>query len=249
MEIFFLGSGTSIPIQDHSPAGLIVNAQGKYLLLDIGPGTLARLYLAGIQYDQIDQLLLTHLHPDHTLDLATLLLVFNYAPGAERTAPFTITGGRELQAFYRRLISLYPETEPVSFDLQFQEVYRERFSIGDLTVECAPTGHTSDSVAYRLSDGKHTIVYSGDASPRGELAQLAAGADLLISECSFPAGWETDDHLNADTVGLIARTAEVKSLVVTHCYPPALAVDLVEQIHLRFEGPVQLASDGLHLTL
>src|SRR5512146_3541011 len=103
MEIFFLGSGTSIPIQQHSPAGLIVKADNQCLLFDIGPGTLGRLHYAGIEYGDIDQLLLTHLHPDHTLDLATLLLVFNYAPGAERTASFPLTGGRDLAGFLRRL--------------------------------------------------------------------------------------------------------------------------------------------------
>jgi len=100
-----------------------------------------------------------------------------------------------------------------------------------------------------LNDGEHSIVYSGDASPRGELAGLATGADLLISECSFPSGWETEDHLNADTVGAIAQQAGVKSLMVTHCYPPALAVDLVEQIHRRYDGEVRLAHDGQHVSL
>lgn len=249
MEIFFLGTGTSIPIRQHSPAGLIVKAGARCLLFDIGPGTLGRLHYAGIDYSAIDQLLLTHLHPDHTLDLATLLLVFNYAPGAERTSPFPITGGRDLEDFCRRLISLYPEVAPASFTLQCQQVYRDRFSIGKLKLETAPTGHTADSVAYRLNDGEHSIVYSGDASPRGELAQLATGADLLISECSFPSGWETEDHLNADTVGVIAHQAAVKSLIVTHCYPPALAVDLVEQIHRRYDGDLRLAHDGLHISV
>ncbi len=249
MEIFFLGTGTSIPHPDHSPAGLIVKATDQCWLFDIGPGTLGRLHLAGIKYDQIDQLLLTHLHPDHTLDLATLLLAFNYAPGAERSAPFQITGGRDLKDFFQRMVALYPEVAPVSFELLFRQVYRNQFSIEDLRLDSAPTGHTADSVAYRLNDGQCSVVYSGDATRHGELAGLAAGADLLISECSFPSGWETEDHLNADTVGMIAEQAAVKSLVITHCYPPALAADLVGQIHRRYAGRVILAHDGLHLTL
>ncbi len=94
MEVLFLGTGTAVPVRQHSPAGLIVKTEGQCLLFDIGPGTLGRLQLVDVSYDQIDHLLLTHLHPDHTLDLATLLLVFNYAPDAERTAPFPITGCR-----------------------------------------------------------------------------------------------------------------------------------------------------------
>ncbi len=248
-EIFFLGTGTSIPHIEHSPAGLIVKAAGRYLLFDIGPGTLSRLHLAGVAYNQIDQLLLTHLHPDHTLDLATLLLAFNYAPGAERTAPFQVTGGRDLSDFFRRMVALYPEVAPVSFELPFRQVYRDQFSTGDLRIRTAPTGHTPDSIGYRIDDGHRSVVYSGDTATRGELAQLAADADLLITECSFPSGWDTEDHLNADMVGEIAEQARVKSLAITHCYPPALAVDLVEQIHRRYKGHVILTHDGLHVTV
>ncbi len=249
MEILFLGTGTAVPIRQHSPSALIVRTAGQCLLFDIGPGTLSRLHLVDVTYDQINHLLLTHLHPDHTLDLATLLLVFNYAPNAERTAPFPITGCRGVEAFFKRMVDLYPEVAPVSFDLQFHEVYRDEFSIGKTRIQSAPTGHTPESVAYRVNSEEHSIVYSGDATPRGDLAQLADGADILISECSFPQDWETDDHLNADTVAEIARQAGVKSLVVTHCYPPALAVDLVGQIRSHFHGEVQVAVDGLRLSL
>ncbi len=249
MEIFFLGTGTSIPAPEHSPAGLIIGSAGQSLLFDIGPGTLSRLHLAGLTYDRIDQLFLTHLHPDHTLDLATLLLAFNYAPGAERTAPFKITGGRDLQDFFQRMVALYPEVAPVSFELLFCQVYRDEFSIGDLHIKAAPTGHTADSVGYRLDDGRRSVVYSGDATVRGELVDLAASADLLITECSFPSGWQTEDHFNADTVAATAQQAGVKSLAITHRYPPALAADLAEQIQRRYDGEVILAHDGLHLVV
>jgi ribonuclease BN (tRNA processing enzyme) len=249
MEIFLLGTGTAVPVKQHAPAGLVVIADGKRLLFDIGPGTLSRLEQAGISYDQLDQLLLTHFHPDHSLDLATLLLVFNYAPGAGRTIPFTITSCTGMEDFLQRLYALYPDLPPLGYPLNIHPVYRDEFSIGALKVRSAPTGHTPESVAYRLDLAGCSLVYSGDATPQGELADLAAGADLLISECSFPAGWETAEHLNAQTLGALASQAGVKSLLVTHCYPPALAVDLVAQIREHYHGPVQLAVDGLHLSL
>ncbi len=249
VDVFLLGTGTAIPIEGHSPAGLVMKAAGQSLLFDIGPGTLGRLHMAELDCDQIDHLLITHLHPDHTLDLATLLLVFNYAPNAERTAPFRITACRGLRGFLDRLFALYPEVAPLSFELQLHEVHEDEFSIGELTLQTAPTRHTPDSVAYRVNDGVHSVVYSGDAAPSGALVRLAEGADLLISECSFPSGWPSEDHLNADTVGEIAQRAGVKSLVVTHTYPPAIAADLVSQIRRKYGGLVQVALDGLHLRL
>ena len=249
MEIFFLGTGTAVPVRQHAPAGLLVVAAGLPLLLDIGPGTISRLESAGFSCAQLHYLLLTHFHPDHTLDLATLLQVFNFAPGAERMDPFTIIACPGIQDFYRRLLELYPDLSPLSYELELKQVFQDAFSIDGLMLRCAPTGHTPESIAFRLDDGRHSLVYSGDASPRGELVQLADGADLLVCECSFPAGWETEDHLNADSAGLIAQQAGVKSLVLTHTYPPALAVDLVAQVRSHYTGPVRLAVDGLHLVM
>ncbi len=249
MDIFLLGTGTAIPIKQHSPAGLVVIADRMRLLFDIGPGTLGRLEQAGISYDQIDRLFLTHFHPDHTLDLATLLLVFNHAPGASRTRPFTITSCFGIEDFLQRMYQLYPDLSPMEYEMRVHQVRQDEFSIGKIKILSAPTGHTPDSVAYRLEVAGHSMVYSGDAAPHGELAQLAEGADLLICECSFPSGWETEDHLNADSVSRIASQAGVKSLVITHCYPPALAVDLIGQIRGHYSGEVQLAIDGLHLSL
>jgi ribonuclease BN (tRNA processing enzyme) len=247
MEVILLGTGTAIPIHLHSPSGLVVKAGGQRLLFDIGPGTLGRLHMAEIECSQIDHLLLTHLHPDHTLDLATLLLVFNYAPNAERRTPFPITGCHGLEDFYNRMVGLYPEVAPSLFELKFREVREDEFTIGAIRIRSAPTGHTPESVAYRVEDGNRAMVYSGDAASNGQLARLAEGADLLVSECSFPSGWQTEDHLNADTLGEIAQQAGVKALAVVHTYPPALAVDLVAQIRKRYRGKVQMGVDGLHL--
>ncbi len=249
MEVILLGTGTAIPIQQHSPSGLILRAGSQHLLFDIGPGTLGQLHLAEVECRQIDELLLTHLHPDHTLDLATLLLVFNYAPNAERRTPFAITGCHGLEDFYDRMVGLYPEVAPSLFELKFREVREDEFTIGALRIRSAPTGHTPDSVGYRVEDGHRAVVYSGDAASNGQLARLAEGADLLVSECSFPSGWATEDHLNADTLGEIAEQAGVKALVVVHTYPPALAVDLASQIRRRYRGHVQLGVDGLRVVV
>jgi ribonuclease BN (tRNA processing enzyme) len=249
MEIILLGTGTAVPVKQHSPAGLVVIADGMQLLFDIGPGTLSRLEQAGMSYNQLNHLFLTHFHPDHTLDLATLLLVFNYAPGAVRTLPFAITGPFGVEDFLQHMLQLYPELIPSEYELLLNHIRQDEYSIGKINILSAPTGHTPESVAYRVELAGHSMVYSGDAAPQGELAQLAEGADLLICECSFPAGWQTQEHLNADSVGRIAHQAGVKFLVITHCYPPALAVDLIGQIRGYFNGEIQLALDGLRLSL
>ncbi len=52
----------------------------------------------------------------------------------------------------------------------------------------------------------------------------------------LPSGWISNDHLNADSVGQIANSANVKSLIITHRYPPALNVDIERQIRRYYKG-------------
>jgi ribonuclease BN (tRNA processing enzyme) len=249
MEIIILGSGTAVPVKDHSPAGILIIHEGHPVLLDIGPGTLTRLLPTGISFDHLIFLLSTHLHPDHTLDLATLLQVFDSAPDSRRISPFTIIGCKGTKDFVDRLLILYPEITPQTYALNIQEVFRDEFNMFGLKVKSAPTGHTPYSVSYRLQNQNYRIVYSGDATPQGDLITLAADADILICECSFPSGWESKDHLNADSLGKIASEANVKSLIVTHCYPPALNIDLEKQIRHHYKGLIHLAVDGYRVTL
>jgi ribonuclease BN (tRNA processing enzyme) len=249
MEIVILGSGTALPVKDHSPAGIMIKHEGHHILLDIGPGTLTRLLQVGITFDQLDFLLSTHLHPDHTLDLATLLQIFDSAPDSRRTLPFSIIGCKGTKDFIDRLFTLYPEITPQTYTLKIQEVFQDEFNLFGLKVKSAPTSHTPYSVAYSLQDQKHKIVYSGDAAPQSELVTLASDADILISECSFPSGWESNEHLNADSLGIIASQARVKSLIVTHRYPPALNIDLEKQIRLHYKGSIHLALDGYRINL
>jgi ribonuclease BN (tRNA processing enzyme) len=50
-------------------------------------------------------------------------------------------------------------------------------------------------------------------------------------------------------VGIIAAKAEVKSLILTHLYPQALAADVLAQVRNHYHGEMQAAVDGLHLVL
>ena len=81
-NLLVLGSGTGIPNIKRQAPGYLLTVDGKRILLDSGPGTLQRLIHYGVTYQDIDYILYTHLHPDHTLDLAAIL--FAARNGADR---------------------------------------------------------------------------------------------------------------------------------------------------------------------
>jgi ribonuclease BN (tRNA processing enzyme) len=249
MEIILLGTGTAVPLADHTPAAILFKAPGLTALLDIGPGAIHRLALQGFDPFQLEYIFLTHLHSDHSLDLATFLQMNDSAPGVVRSAPLYLTGPRGLRNWYEGLMRLYPGISPQNYPLHIRELAEEQFELDEVRLSSCLSGHTTNSLCYRFDTPSGSVVYTGDCVPGKSLVRFCAGVDLLICECSFPDGWTTSDHMNAHSVGTLAQQAQVKRLVATHLYPPAAQVDLQAQIRQYYAGPVSIARDGATFSL
>ncbi|HUX39895.1 MAG TPA: MBL fold metallo-hydrolase [Rectinemataceae bacterium] len=246
MTATVLGSGTCVPAAGRGAPGYLVRTGESLLLLDPGPGTLARLAAIGLSHRDIDLILLSHLHPDHSLDLVTFLQANNATPGYKRSRPLSLVGPKGLSAFLAGLIALYDCVGPEGYSIDLRELGAETLRLpGGETLTAALSGHTRESLCFRLESGGRVLVYSGDASARGDLPAIAGGADLLLCECSFPETWEVPDHLNSAQAGRIAQEAGAGRVVLTHLYPPSLETDVAAQVRTRYEGRVTLAYDGL----
>src|SRR5689334_18544946 len=64
------GPGVSV---DRSESASVVVVDGVPYLVDCGYGTMRALVQAGIGYQSVSTMFLTHLHDDHTADIAALL--------------------------------------------------------------------------------------------------------------------------------------------------------------------------------
>ena len=249
MQITILGAGTGLPFKAHSPAGHLVRIQEQPLLVDLGPGTLSRLEAAGVSYRDLETILLTHLHADHTLDLALLLQNFDSTPNWIRTERLRLIGCRGLANFYQRLMDAYPGIAPSTFPLELRELGEERLDFPGWSASSFFTGHTPSSLGYRIEAEGKVVAFSGDATLSPGLLELARQADLFVCECSFPGVIPLEGHLAAIQVGRVAREAGVKRLFLVHLYPPAREVNLVDQVRTEYDGPVEIAYDGLTLSL
>jgi len=135
-----------------------------------------------------------------------------------------------------------------------------------------PAGSDMDkrfkSVAYRFDLADRSIVYTGDTGPSKAVEELAKGADLLVSEMideeavvgavrrSNPQGSAqmrnvvqhlTTHHLTSAEVGKLAKTAGVKSVVITHLAGDnptgADFMRYLKGINAVYSGPVIIATD------
>jgi ribonuclease BN (tRNA processing enzyme) len=114
----------------------------------------------------------------------------------------------------------------------------------DIRLSCHPVPHTPESVAYSVARGTRRLVYTGDTGVSAALAEWAHGCDLLLCECSLPAGMGIPEHLTPEQCGDLAAAAAPQRLVLTHFYPPVEQVDVGALVGARFAGPVSLAFDG-----
>lgn len=249
MRLTILGAGTGVPQPRRSPAGVLVHIGATPLLFDLGPGTIPRLDAAGISYRDLEYVFLTHLHPDHTLDLVMLLQALNYTPGFTRERPLHVFGCVGTRALYDDLVRAYPSVTPRGFELTIRELGAARIAFEAWTLETARSGHTATSIAYRIEAEGKAVVYSGDARENPALIEIARAADVLVCECAFPRGYATRDHMTADAVGRLAHAARVQRVVLTHLYPPALEVDIVAQVRAEYAGDIIVAEDGTRVSV
>lgn len=249
MELIILGSGCGVPSLTRGSPGLVMKVGDEPFLFDSGCGTLERLMRVSISYQRINHIFYTHRHTDHTIELASFLLATNITPGFQREQELFIIGPKGFQRFYEKFLSLYPWLKPQSYQIHVREVWQGPLRTSHFLVEARPTGHTSDSVGYRVETEGKAIVYSGDAIYCESLVQLAKKADLLILECSFPNELEVEGHLTPALAGKIATEAQAKRLVLTHFYPVCDGYDIEGQCRAAFDGEVIVAHDLMRFEL
>ena len=236
------------------PTTLLVEWNGEVSLLDCGPGALEAIEESGRSYRDVRRIFLTHYHPDHTLGLGRLMAALNNDRLYPEKARITLYGPEGLGDFLDNWRRLYPGTAPKRDYLESIEVAGGVvLAEGSAGIGSARVVHAGmPALAYRIEEGGRSIVYTGDTGYDGCLADLARGADLLVSECSFPDSHEADGHLTPSLVGRIAAEAAVKRVLLVHLYPqqfgkPSSAAVVTASVGRSFGGPVEIAEDGLEI--
>ncbi len=258
MQLTIVGASGSVSGPVSPASSYLVQApyEGRTfsLLLDLGPGSFGALYRY-LDPAELDAVALSHLHPDHCVDVCGLYVAGRYAPTApwRRIPVYGPTGTAErLRRAYE--VDGACEPGPSIADWFEHRVWTAEQTIGPFTVTVAPVAHPVEAYALRVSEntpGGGSLVYTGDTGPTPVLAELARGADLLLAEAAFLAGADNppDLHLTGADAAAVADAAEVGVLVLTHI-PPWHDPD---QVRAEARGvtrrPVELAAPGVRWTV
>lgn len=187
------------------------------LALDIGAGALGTLQ-QHLDPRDLDAIVLSHLHPDHCIDLCGLYVVQKYHPdGPNRPLPvYGPTGSG------KRMSEAYGLDDPSAMDTEFD--YRDlvdgrSLTLGPFTITPYAVNHPIECYGVRVEAGGVVLAYTGDTDSCDALVPLMTGADLVLADSAFLAGRDTAPgvHMNGRQCAEAAVEAGgVRRLMLTH---------------------------------
>ncbi|HEY7522288.1 MAG TPA: MBL fold metallo-hydrolase [Candidatus Limnocylindrales bacterium] len=248
MELIVLGAG---PAYTDRPGALgaayLLRMEGGALLLDLGQGAFPAL-VAQIPPETLDGIVISHLHPDHFIDLVALrhYLRYQFRPPRRLTvhAPAALAD---------RIDALHGEPGFTAAVLDLAPLAPGERRVGRFVVQAARVTHTDDSYGFRVAPegGGPGLVYSGDCGVAGDLRPLVREGDALLSEVSFGAEPVPGDalHLNAPAVGDLAATTRAGRVLLTHIQMGFDRQAALDAVRAAYPGPVEFVDPGTRIRL
>ena len=234
-----VGVGAAYARPGEAQSCYLVRVADRAIALDLGSGTLNRLQ-EHLPPERLSALVITHLHPDHCVDLLALRVYLAYGPG--RGHALRVLGPPELR---RRLMD-FGGSDAWDEVIRFEDLTGdagERDLGGGVTLRYGQVPHLPPTFALRVEAGGGAVCFGADCADNDALPVLAAGADVLLCECSFGAGEVPAGvpHLNGRQAGGIAARAGAGRLLLTHCFPEQDRGAALADAREAFPGPVEWA--------
>ena len=262
-----LGSAGAYRTHDGSRAsGYLVQHGGTTLVLDLGHGTYAPLAAQiGIKaLPQISAVAISHLHPDHWVDLAALrhALVHGNKMGADARSVAVISPSGLAPRLATLLDDRTPEEQaagahnslqPFAFSTWRSDAALPPLGggrvlpVGSLIVQSTRVRHTGESYALRVAlPDQPGLIYSGDVSHWEDLAAIVRPGDTLLCEAAGGAAqWrDGDTHVTAYGAGKAAASAGVATLLLTHFGAEVDPADAVRAAATEFSGEIVAVREG-----
>lgn len=263
-----LGSGGPEVDDQRASSGYLIWHEGRArVLVDMGAGSLLHLEQSGASLEDLDVILLTHFHADHSNDLPALIKAsfFSdrqhdlplYGPSGNHFMPSAtqfVQGLFGADGAFRYLSGYLDGSESYrlrAYDVTARGQARTRvLKTKDMNIEAVPVHHGPvPALAWRVELAGRNLVFSGDMNNDNHtLTGLARGADLLVADHAIPEqarGVARNLHMPPSVIGEIAASAGVKQLVLSHRMQRTLGQEQASTRLIRehYSGSLYFADD------
>jgi ribonuclease BN (tRNA processing enzyme) len=251
MELTIVGCSGSLSGPESPASCYLVRApyQGRTfsMVVDLGPGSAGALFSV-IDPSTLDAIAISHLHPDHCLDLTGFHVASRYAPDGPWPQVALYGPPGTLERIGRAYDPSPDGTEPDDLTASFAfQAWEPEQQVGPFTISTAVLVHPVPMYGMRIATDDSVLVYSGDTGPADALIKLARGADLLLCESAFLEGDDNqpDVHLTGKQAAEHAAAAGAGALMITHVPPWHDHDRVLADAAPHFEGPIEFARRGL----
>lgn len=255
MKVTMLGTGTFFVNSKRSGPSYLLEADGKKILIDCGPGTLLRLSAISLRPEDLDYIFISHFHADHTSDLFALQMNLRiddfYTEEKIHKTPI-IFGPEGIEDFTKKLSYIYELPAFDNYSKIKYKKYQESIQIDNILVKTFKVNHCAFGLpakAYALRfefEGK-VFAFSGDCIKCKGLENACKNADLFICDTSYSKGMGNFAHLDTIDIGETAQRSNVKKIVLSHLYPKTETVDLVSEVKEKYSGKIIMGQDLMEL--
>ena len=270
-KLVLLGTGTPFADPTKSGPSLAIVVNNTSYIVDCGPGVVRRaaeaskLGFPSLEAAQLKTLFITHLHSDHTIGLADIILT----PAVlDRNAPIRIYGPVGSKKMTDDLMSAYKEDISIRInglekgDAIAYQVYTNEIKEGqiykdsNLTVTAFKVQHgqwdNAFGFVFQTKDKK--IVISGDCTYSENLIKYAKDCDILVHEVYSDAGlkkrtqrWQdyhSTFHTSTYQLAEIANQVKPKLLVLNHQLTFGTTLQsLLDEVQSKYKGVVMNGAD------
>jgi ribonuclease BN (tRNA processing enzyme) len=213
VKLTVVGCSPAWPNPGSAHSGYLVASGERRLLLDCGPGVLAR--LRDLEpWPTVEAIVITHLHLDHCGDLVPWVWghVFGPARGTPGPQLFVPPAGlARISTFaplgrFLEVFDVHEYADGVPFD-----------AAGHTVTARAVSHYGEPAFGLRVENDGSALVYSGDSGPTPSLVELSRNADVFLCEATLLEPEEgPHGHLSPEEARAIAAEAGVGRLLLTH---------------------------------
>ena len=265
-----LGSGGPELDDGRASTGYLIWSNGlARLLVDMGSGTMSHFEQSGASVNDLDAILFSHFHVDHSNDLPALVKASFFSDRNRDLYVFGPTGNNFMPSatdFMKALFGADGAYEYLNSYLDGTDTYKilpkevnavgkkeqQLLSDKNYQITAVPVHHGAlPALAWQVVVADKKIVFSGDMNNDNDtLSHLAMKADILVAHNAIPEGMTgvaRNLHMPPSVIGQIAAKAQVKQLVLSHRMKRTLGVekkqDTTSHIRKSYLGPLHFADD------
>jgi len=277
-HFFVLGSGTPNPNPERMGSAYLVLADDTPYLFDFGSGVVRRVAALSSEWGgnfsklnvtQLEYAFLSHIHSDHTLGLADLIIT-PWIMGRDK--PLKIFGPEAAKDMADHIIKAYqPDIDYRIYGTQPQNdkgykaiftpieegvIYEDKNIM--VTAFLNDHGDLAESYGFLIQTDDKTILISGDTGPSANLLRYGKEVDILVHEVYSQAGFEKKEpdwkiyhkahHTSPSELAKIAKKLKPKTLVLSHIlFWGSSEGEVLEEIMKDYDGKVILADDLIEI--